>query len=88
MSRPKRWGERGTYGYDYVSTYDDRGYKVDCQLVVRDDNERGVVRGIFEWCVYEGSSTYAIARRLSAKGVPTLREKDQSQPNEGISAGE
>lgn len=81
MGGKREWAKKGRviasrlrpYGYDYVSTYDGRGRKIDCQLVVRDDGEPETVQRIFEWCAYEGLTLTAIARRLNDAGVPVQR---------------
>jgi len=61
------------YGYDFVSEYDERGRKKSCKLEIVESEAR-VVRQIFEWCVEECLSCYAIAKRLTARGVPKPSE--------------
>lgn len=65
------------FGYDYVSRYDERGHKVECQLTIRED-EAAIVRQMFEWCAIDGLSSHEIARRLSAQRVPTVTDTDKT----------
>ena len=43
---------------------------------------------IFEWCAYEGLTTYAIARRLTQMGVPTLSDVDRVNKRKRGAPGE
>ena len=52
------------YGYDYVSE-EHKGW-----LVINEEQAQ-VVRGIFAWLVEEGLSSYAIARRLWERRIPS-----------------
>lgn len=65
------------FGYDYESKYDERGRKVECRLAIRAD-EAAIVRQMFEWCAIDGLSSHEIARRLSARGVPTVTDTDKT----------
>ncbi|MFC1981159.1 recombinase family protein [Chloroflexota bacterium] len=57
------------YGYDYIKDGDKGGRRVINEI------EAGWVKKIFEWCVDEGLSNYAIASRLKELGVPTKKGK-------------
>ena len=58
------------YGYRYVRKTE---VSDSCYLVVED--EAAAVRQVFEWYVQEGLSIGEIARRLSARAVPTRKGK-------------
>ena len=58
------------YGYRYVKKTDASD---SCYTVVED--EAAVVRQIYQWHAQEGLSIGEIARRLSAQGVPTRKNK-------------
>jgi len=60
---------KSVYGYSIVREFDDRGRKVGCRLVIRED-EAHVVERIFEMCAYDGLSCYAITRRLEDLEIP------------------
>lgn len=75
-------GPYRTYGYDVVSQYDERGRKVSCALAIRE--EAAIVRAIFEACVYENLSSYAIARRLTGLGIPTLCDGERLKKNKRL----
>src|SRR5215207_415714 len=55
---------RPAYGYQYVAG--DRTGRLE-----PDPEEAPVVRRMFAWCADEGLTTYEIAKRLCAEGVPT-----------------
>lgn len=56
------------YGYDYVNRIGKQaGYRIINEV------EAGVVRDIFKWYVQDRISTYEIAERLKASGLPTKR---------------
>jgi site-specific DNA recombinase len=57
----------GAYGYTYIAS-DGRGGSC-----VVNEAEAAVVRQIFAWLIEEQLSVAAIARRLTAQGVPTRR---------------
>jgi len=61
------------FGYDYQSTYDERGRKLSCVMVVRED-EAATVRRIFEMCVCEGMTVNSIRCKLTDDKVPTPSE--------------
>ena len=52
------------------------GYKRENGETVIDEEEAAVVRKIFKWFIKDGWSSGAIARRLSADGVPVPRPTD------------
>lgn len=58
------------YGYRYIKKTDTSD---SCYAVVED--EAAVVRQIYQWHAQEGLSIGEIARRLSAQGVPTRKNK-------------
>jgi site-specific DNA recombinase len=58
------------YGYRYIKKTDTSD---SCYAVI--ENEATVVRQVYDWYVQEGLSLGAIARRLSAQGVPTRKNK-------------
>lgn len=82
MDGRRSWARKGRvirsrfrpYGYRFVSEYDSNGHKTGCWMEIVDD-EADVVRQIFAWCL-EGLSSYAIAKRLTELGVPTLADID------------
>ena len=57
------------YGYDIVSEYDDKGHKVSCRMILK-NNEAEIVRQIFAWFVLDGLTPYAIAHRLTENKTP------------------
>ncbi len=61
------------YGYDYIKDSDKSGRRVINEI------EAAWVKKIFEWCIDEGLSTYAIASRLRELGVPTKKGKAWSK---------
>lgn len=65
------------YGYKFTSTYDKNGRKASCEMVI-EEGEARIVRLIFEWYVYESMSVYAITKRLTEMGVPTLRDMEET----------
>ena len=67
------------YGYDYERKYDSLGRRVACGLVPIENQVKTVAR-IFEWYVYDGKSTYAVARQLTDDGVPTPRGSKEWTP--------
>ncbi len=76
------------YGYVFHKTYDPAsGRKVDCEMRVV-EAEAGTVTRIFEWCAYEGLTTYAIARRLTQLEVPTLSDVDRVNKRKRGAPGE
>ena len=66
-------GAAKPYGYDYIKDSDNSGRRVINEI------EAGWVKKIFEWCIDEGLSTYAIASRLRELGVPTKKGKAWSK---------
>ncbi|MFC1968550.1 recombinase family protein, partial [Chloroflexota bacterium] len=66
-------GAAKPYGYDYVKDGDKSGRRVINEMEAR------WVKKMFEWCVDEGLSTYAIASRLRELGVPTKKGKAWSR---------
>jgi site-specific DNA recombinase len=58
------------YGYRYIRKTDTSD---SCYTIVED--EAAVVRQIYQWYAQEGLSIGEIARRLSARGVPTRKNK-------------
>jgi len=66
-------GAAKPYGYDYIKDSDKGGRRVVNEI------EAGWVKKIFEWCIDEGQSTYAIASRLRELGVPTKKGKAWSK---------
>jgi len=64
------------YGYDFSNEYDERGRKISCELVIREDEEPKIVRQIFEWCAIYGMTTHGIAKQLTKKGVKTMGDKE------------
>jgi site-specific DNA recombinase len=63
------------YGYRIVSERDQRGRKVSCTLEVVETEAR-VIRDIYEWCVYEGMTSNAIAKRLNERQIPRMSDAD------------
>jgi len=61
------------YGYDYIKNSDKSGRRVINEI------EAEWVKKIFQWCIEEGLSTYAIASRLRELGVPTKKGKSWSK---------
>lgn len=61
------------FGYNIITERDARGRITSCRLEIREDEAR-IIQQIFEWCVYEKMSTYAIARRLTDSGTPTQKD--------------
>ena len=79
------WARRGRviasvyrpYGLQFVKAFDGRGRKISCTLEIVPD-EAEAVRLMYEWCVYECLTTYAIAKRLTEMGIPTKSMKDHT----------
>ena len=59
------------YGYHYLSTYDDRGHKQTCRLVI-DDQEAPVVTQIYEWLAGEGMTLRSLAKTPGFSTVAIL----------------
>jgi site-specific DNA recombinase len=57
------------YGYRIRIQRDGQGRLIDRTLIIFDP-EAHIVRLIFQWCVYEGMTTYAIAARLEYEKIP------------------
>ena len=62
---------RPAYGYRYVG-----GKRTG--TLEPDPDEAPIVRQIFAWCADEGLTTYEIAKRLCAEGVPTRADTNPS----------
>jgi site-specific DNA recombinase len=84
MGGRNAWAERGRviaspyrpYGYCFRKEYDlVTGKKTKCELVPV-ESEAAIVVQMFEWCVFEGLTTYRIAMRLTEMGIPTLSDVD------------
>lgn len=58
------------YGYNIVKTKAKR-------TLVPNESEAPYIKKIFEWSAKEGLSTFEIAKRLTAMGVPTYRGESQ-----------
>lgn len=64
-----------TFGYDFMSKYDERGRKISCELVVRPE-EAKIVRMIYEWFTLRLMTANAIARRLTEIKIPSMGDTD------------
>jgi site-specific DNA recombinase len=65
------------YGYRFVKMFDGRGRKASCNLEIVPE-EAEAVRLMYEWCAYECLTIYAIAKRLTEMGVPTMSMKERT----------
>jgi site-specific DNA recombinase len=63
------------YGYRIINERDQRGRKVSCTLEVVETEAR-IIRDIYDWCVYEGMTSNAIARRLNDRQIPRMSDTD------------
>ena len=87
MEGKRDWARRGRiiasayrpYGYHFLSTYDEHGHKLTCQLV-EDESEARVVTQIFEWLVGEALTLRSLAKRLNALSVVTRDGKPKWAP--------
>jgi site-specific DNA recombinase len=96
MGGRNAWARRGRviatafrpYGYEFHKTYDpSTGRKLNCELRIVDAEAQMVTR-IFEWCAFEGLTTYAIAKRLTELHVPTLSDVDRVNKRKRGAPGE
>src|SRR5215207_3097444 len=62
---------RPAYGYRYVG-----GKRTG--TLAPDVDEAPIVRRIFDWCADDGLTTYEIAKRLCAEGIPTRADSNPS----------
>jgi predicted site-specific integrase-resolvase len=67
---------RRPYGYRVVSERDNRGRKTSCTFEIVESEAR-VIRDIYDWCVHEAMTSYAIAKRLNANQIPRMCDTDQ-----------
>ena len=80
MGGRREWARRGRiiagpsrpYGYNFESTFDERGHKLSCALVVVEE-EAQVVRMIFTWLVHDRMTLRGITRKLTDMQIPTLK---------------
>ena len=61
------------------------GYELNpvTKMLEINETEAAVIRSIFQWCVEEHMSSYQIAERLNALGIPTHYAKDDRRVRKG-----
>ncbi len=75
MSREKGefWGARPPYGYQRSEE--------SSKKLVPEENEKEIVRKIFDWYVFEGMSCHDIARKLNGMEIPSPEENYELRQN-------
>lgn len=63
------WGSRPPYGYKWSPESK--------KILIPDEEEKKIVRQIFQWYVFEDMSTYDISKELNALGVWTAQESHE-----------
>ena len=63
------WGARPPYGYKWSPEAK--------KILIPDEEEKKIVRQIFDWYVFQDMSSYDIARKLNALGVWTPQESHE-----------